>query len=316
MWFWIAAVVVVGLYVYTRRYRGYMPGMRMPSDAAGSLIALPSGDTYYTITKAADGSDDERIVLIHGIGTPSIIFDNFVVALSEAGYTVLTYDLLGRGYSGSPDIVFTRAVFVNQLAALLLKIGWGDRPFTLFGHSLGGAISACFTQQFPDLVKRHVMSAPTGIAQPLPKIVIGLRIPLLGEILGRIVGEARMRKFAHKSFVDYESPDIRAAQAFVNRQFTENPGFLRSFMSTVLNFPMNGLKETYEEIGEQGRPTLVIWGRKDLTVPFSVSTHVMAALGSKSAELRAFDDVAHSTTLEKGSVTIPVILDWLAQHND
>ena len=51
-------------------------------------------------------------------------------------------------------------------------------------------------------------------------------------------------------------------------------------------------------------------------MPFSVSTHVMAALGSKSAELRAFDDVAHSTTLEKGSVTIPVILDWLAQHND
>ena len=61
---------------------------------SGSFIALKSGNTHYEMK-----GEGETIVLTHGYATPYYIYDKLFDAFVKAGYRVLRYDLLGRGFS-------------------------------------------------------------------------------------------------------------------------------------------------------------------------------------------------------------------------
>lgn len=63
------------------------------ANKSGSFISLPSGITHYQME-----GNGEPVVLTHGYATPYKIYDKLFDALVEAGYKVIRYDLLGRGF--------------------------------------------------------------------------------------------------------------------------------------------------------------------------------------------------------------------------
>ncbi|KAL6705862.1 hypothetical protein ACN47E_006322 [Coniothyrium glycines] len=110
--------------------------------------------------------DGEKVLLIHGISTPSIALTDVAYKLVEKGCRVMLFDLFGRGYSSAPSPELHRydtSLYTSQILLVLQSSTITWTSFTLVGYSLGGAIAADFTSYFPHLVKGLVLVAPGGL---------------------------------------------------------------------------------------------------------------------------------------------------------
>ena len=69
------------------------------------------------------------LVAIHGLTTPSMVWDELARGFVAFGFRVLTYNLYGRGYSDAYDGTQDAAHFVKQLEELLADqdVGQDDR---------------------------------------------------------------------------------------------------------------------------------------------------------------------------------------------
>ena len=85
---------------------------------------------------------------MHGATIPMWIWDPQVESLTKAGFSVLRYDLYGRGYSDRPHTEYNRDLYRSQLLELLDQLGIKE-PVDLVGMSLGGAIATDFTANYP-----------------------------------------------------------------------------------------------------------------------------------------------------------------------
>src|ERR1043165_8585200 len=80
--------------------------------AAGQYVRLPDGMTHYEVGGPDTG---RRVVLVHGFSVPYYIWDSTFIALTNAGFRVARYDLLGRGYSDRPDTRYNLDLYDRQL---------------------------------------------------------------------------------------------------------------------------------------------------------------------------------------------------------
>lgn len=103
----------------------------------GSFVDIPSGTTHFELSNP-NGKD--FVVLVHGFSTPYYTWDPMFKALTDSGFSVLRYDLLGRGYSDRPRTAYDLDLFVDQLSQLIdtLKL---KKPFHFIGLSFGSWIS-------------------------------------------------------------------------------------------------------------------------------------------------------------------------------
>jgi pimeloyl-ACP methyl ester carboxylesterase len=78
-------------------------------------------------------------------------------------------DLFGRGYSDDPsDLKHDARLYTTQILLALASspLPWtGTNGFSIIGYSLGGGISASFTDTFPNLVQSLVLLCPSGIVR-------------------------------------------------------------------------------------------------------------------------------------------------------
>ncbi|KAF2653948.1 alpha/beta-hydrolase [Lophiostoma macrostomum CBS 122681] len=133
--------------------------------------ALPGArdvDTPYGCMRVYEWGPEKghKVLLIHGISTPSIALGKLAHNLVERGCRVMLFDLFGRGLSSSPvpsTTPFSSALYTSQISLVLQSSPLHWCPITLIGYSLGGAISADFTSYFPDLVSNLILIAPGGL---------------------------------------------------------------------------------------------------------------------------------------------------------
>ena len=85
-------------------------------DAPGQFAKLSGGVTHYQWRGPEGGP---VAICIHGLTTPSFVYDGIAEGLSQIGFRVLTYDLYGRGYSDRPKGTQDIAFFRKQLSELL-----------------------------------------------------------------------------------------------------------------------------------------------------------------------------------------------------
>ncbi|CCM07091.1 uncharacterized protein FIBRA_09418 [Fibroporia radiculosa] len=125
----------------------------------GAYVNLPQGTVRHWLIGPEDG---ERIVLIHGLSVPAIIWKDVAPKLVSSGFRVLLYDLYGRGYSDAPQTTYDANLYTTQLALLMQHVRW-DRAH-IVGVSMGGGIAAAFSAQFPYLVSDKIaLIASSGL---------------------------------------------------------------------------------------------------------------------------------------------------------
>jgi pimeloyl-ACP methyl ester carboxylesterase len=269
---------------------------------SGAFITLSAGVTHYELDGPEDG---EVVVLIHGFSVPYFIFDPTFEFLKEAGFRVLRYDLFGRGWSDRPRAKYGIGLFVRQLADMFEALQL--RRVHLIGLSLGGPISTAFIDRCPEYVSRHVLIDPAGArAIKLPRILVVTKLPLIGELALGLFGNVGMAKSLVSDFFDPQMVEEFKSKYIVQMQFR---GFKRAILSTMRSGMLDSFYETYERVGKLGKPTLLFWGRDDITVPFEHSEKIRMAI--PQAEFHAIDDCGHIPHFEKPEIVNPILKRFL-----
>ncbi|KAJ3017157.1 UNVERIFIED_CONTAM: hypothetical protein HDU68_011821, partial [Siphonaria sp. JEL0065] len=120
-----------------------------------------------------------------------------VESFANSGFQVLSYDLIGRGYSASPDVKYSTQDYVVQLKEVLDRVGW-ERA-SLLGYSLGGGIAAAFADQHTENVHDLVLVSPAGLRESLPIGVRLLKTPVLGSLFAKTLGRRVLSKLSNNN---------------------------------------------------------------------------------------------------------------------
>lgn len=114
---------------------------------------------------AVDEGSGPVVVLLHGIASSSVTFEN-VIPLISGTHRVIALDLLGFGESPRPEkasysLSEHAAAVTRSLRRLRLR-----RPFVLVGHSMGALIAIRITASKPRWISKVVAVSPPIYVTP------------------------------------------------------------------------------------------------------------------------------------------------------
>ena len=233
------------------------------SDAPGDFCKLKKGLTHYRYFGLKTGP---LVVCIHGLTTPSFVFEAIAKELVVKGYRVLVYDHYGRGYSDRPSGVQDRKFFVEQLRELLATLGEKD-AFDLIGYSMGGAIASAFGAKHPERIKKLILLAPAGMGHELGSLAtIALRVPLFGTW-------AFMALYAriHRQGTEKERALVSDVNYVVDRQQRELNylGFLPSVLASLRGILATSSQVDHQKLATKNIEVISVWGAEDMVIPIS-----------------------------------------------
>lgn len=114
---------------------------------------------------AAERGEGPVVVLIHGIASSSVTFQN-VLPLIEGRHRCIAIDLLGFGGSPAPDWAeYTLAEHSLAIERTIRSLHLTE-PFTLVGHSMGSLIAARYAAKFSRRVAKLVLVSPPVYVAP------------------------------------------------------------------------------------------------------------------------------------------------------
>ena len=256
------------------------------ADAPGAFIDLKHGRTHY---RYFGPQSAPLAVCVHGLTTPSFVFEALADGLVAKGYRVLVYDHYGRGFSDRPTAAQDREFFVSHLDELLNALGEHEK-FLLIGYSMGGAVAAAYTAAFAQRVRNLVLVAPAGMGHQLGLLANFIRVmPGIGDWLF-MAGYGR----SHRKGTEKERALHSAVPFMVDRQQRELQyrGFLPSVLSSLRNGLRAQAKADHQSIHEAGTKVVAIWGAADDVIPLDCKDKM--AGWNPAAEQVVVPDEGHS----------------------
>ncbi|CAE6430065.1 unnamed protein product [Rhizoctonia solani] len=259
-------------------------------------VELTKGEVRYWLFGPEEG---KRVVLIHGLSIPSIIWKEVATRLSRTGFRVLLFDLYGRGYSEAPDpqtTSYDADLYITQLALLMQFIGW--RKARIVGLSMGGGIAAAFAAKFPWLVESNVgLIASAGVMEGP-----------VGGLFARVFGSAAFQRFRHSAlgqalFTPGPPPalpkDLSKSDQLVMKehmlfglQSAILPGYTAAVAASVFIGPLRGLENEFKKLGKlRGVRVQLIWGTNDSIVHYKYAGKIKSLI--PHAELVTIDGAGH-----------------------
>lgn len=251
----LAAAAVFAI-PFVQEIRRSAPDLRM---AAGKFAKLSRGKTHYRWFGGARGP---VAVCIHGLTTPSQVWEPLARELVDLGYRVLVYDLYGRGFSDNVSGLQTAEFFVEQLKELVDDQGL-DGELTLFGYSMGGSIATAFTARHSHLVQRMVLIAPAGIGYKEDDVLRRvLRLSVLGTWLHALIEPVRMRRV-----IALEDTEGRQQLAEIRASQLGRSGYFPAIVSSRRGILRDVQEAEHRQISRLDIPVFAFWGKDDQVIP-------------------------------------------------
>ncbi len=249
--------------------------------------------------------DGPIVVMVHGLTTPSMVWDRNVPALTDAGFRVLRLDLYGRGWSDRPDARYGLDMYVRQIDGLL-DANHVAEPVSLVGLSMGGGVVAGFTAAHPERVGKLVMLAPAGLMDPPGPMRI-IMADGFAEYITRGFGDKIvLGAYARMTTGDLDGRRRLYAGYELHMQYK---GYRRAVLQSIRNFPLSGMEEEYRAVGAQDREVLLIWGSGDSVVPYR---HHEEALSLKpNAELATLPGAGHQMNMTRADQVNQILIAFL-----
>lgn len=227
----------------------------------GNYLNTEHGVLSYTRQGPVDAP---TVILVHGFSTPKFVWEQVMPTLVTAGYQVINYDHLGRGFSDRPAGPYNAALYRSELAGLIEGLQLSV-PLRLVGYSMGGANVVDYAAEHPKHIKKLVLIAPAGY-MPDAASATPLLAPVVGEWFTAIFG----RQFARGAIASEVEAGL--APADMLEKFDQQAGFkgyTEALLSTLRHFPMASLADRYQVVGKAGIPVTAIWGTDDKIVPYT-----------------------------------------------
>lgn len=260
--------------------------------APGAFATLPQGVTHYRWLGAETGP---VAVCVHGLTTPSFVWESLAQGLGDMGFRVLVYDIYGRGYSDRPRGLQDSDFLTRQLSDLLHDQNvTGD--VTLLGYSMGGAVATAFAARHTDRLRQLVLIAPVGLGHdlgPASRLMADLG-PLGTWAMLAVYGRSLRNSCEAERALASRVPDIADRQIAQLRY----RGFLPAVLSSLRGILNDPLEDSHRHIAAAGLPVLALWGSEDDIIPIS-----------GKALLSDYNPSAVHAVLEGAGHTLPFIND-------
>lgn len=272
-------------------------------DAPGAFATLSRGRTLYRWSGPARGP---VVVCVHGLTTPSFVWDGLAPGLGALGFRVLVYDLYGRGYSDRPDGPQDSAFFVTQLEELLEDQGI-EGDITLLGYSMGGAIATAFAALYPERLRQLVLIAPAGLGHDLgPLAGWATRAGAFGYWAMLAVFERSFRKGT-----EAERPLPSSVAGIVDLQQGELRwrGYVPAVLRAISGMLSEDLTDAHADIAEAGLPVLAVWAREDTVIPLSAMGRL--AQINRAARQEVIDAAGHGLTYTHTEAVLHAMRDLM-----
>jgi pimeloyl-ACP methyl ester carboxylesterase len=272
------------------------------TDSPGQFIALSHGMTHYELV----GPDSARlVVLVHGFSVPYYIWDSTVVALKDAGYRVLRYDLYGRGWSDRPDVDYDGALYDAQLGELLDSLHVAA-PIDLVGLSFGGFVTAHFVAGHAGRVRTLTLVDPMSQRSELPWT---LGLPIIGPWIWQVTAVPGM---ADNQRTDFLHPEHYPTWADQYRPQMRYRGFGRALLSSAAMASRVDFDSLYAAVARTGVPVMLIWGKQDQTIALALSEVVRRNI--PAVEFIPVDSSGHLPHIEQARLVNARLTAFLEAH--
>lgn len=239
---------------------------------------------YLTVNEQ---TGDKSLILIHGAGGDSLVFEKILVALPPAvkGYAL---DLPGHGQSeGDPcsDIM----EYAEKVSSFI-KVVNPTRPRYLLGHSMGGAVALLTALEQPDLIESVVV------------IGSGARLKVSPQFLEQLAKGELSPEFLSLGFAEDTPSAIK--EEFLKRA-AEVP------VSTYArDFTACNRFDISQRLGELRVPLYILVGSEDRLTPVKMSLSLNQSVFSSS--LTVIENGGHFVMLEKPDEVLRSILQFIS----
>ena len=242
-------------YEYIEKDESFVKNFNLQLNA--EFIQLSKGFTYYKW----DNKDSNTIpvVLVHGFSVPSYIWDPTFDLLSENGYSVISLDLYGRGFSQNLNDDYTDELFANQVIDLIESLD--IKSVKLVGLSNGGRVISKVGDLKPELVDKLIYVASSGFR-------------VVNEAIDKKVYEKEVDDFIEKNYptiskgqlADFKYPENHIGWDVKYEELLKYKGFARALISTRKNhYTMDRI---HVKIQNSDIPVYTIWGDSDNVVVY------------------------------------------------
>jgi pimeloyl-ACP methyl ester carboxylesterase len=243
------------------------------------LAGLPVSDGRQQVagisTAILEGGAGPPVVMLHGPGEFAALWGRVIPDLVTS-HRVVVPDLPGHGASGLPAGRLDVERVLTWLGELIDQTC--DRPPTVAGHLMGGAIALRFAARRPNRVRNLVLVDTFGLSWNRPKLRFA--VPLAAFVVRPT--ESTRDRFLDKCFVDFDGLreqvadqwDALSTQALEWAQAKTSKATIRSFLA---GFGLRPIPAA--DLAQITARTSLIWGRHDLQTPLRVAEAASARYG-------------------------------------
>ena len=245
-----------------------------------------------------------NVLLHHGYGEYAERYvhshNRLIPALNAAGFSVFAYDATGHGRTDGPRGATDMKKAVAHHLDARDSLSFDDAPLYLFGHSLGGLVTAASAADCQQGVAGVILSAPAL------KIELA---PILKAVAGLVASIAPTARLTAPLDADAISRDAAVVAAYRNDPMIIKRAPAARLGATALQV----LERAWTEFDSWKLPVLVIHGDSDRLVPVEGSRRFIDTVPAEDKTLETFAGGYHELLNDHDrDRALETILSWLS----
>lgn len=265
----------------------------------GKLKSFDGAELFYR--KDIVENPKAIIVVVHGLCEHLGRYDYFTEKLNEAGYSVYRFDNRGHGKSGGErgyvdnfQDFFDDADRVVNLAMEDNK----DVPVFMFGHSMGGFITAGYGMKYTNKLKGQILSGAAVI-----------ELPIFEDLKRDNYYENHPMEKSPNALSKLICRDKRVVEAYDNDSLVLKETNLKLLGEAFIKGPF-WIKEN---VKNYTYPCLILHGEDDQIVINQSSKWLFENISSKDKKIKLYAKCYHEILNEEEEkhIVIKDILDWI-----
>jgi pimeloyl-ACP methyl ester carboxylesterase len=284
----------------------YVPWNSQPLDewaakyAPGKFIDLNGRSTHYL-----EKGEGPPLILIHGFNYDSYTWSTNIDALANS-YKVYAPDLWGLGFSTRQKLDYGYPLYVEQIRLFMDALGI-DRA-SLAGHSMGGGTAICFSLQHEERVNKLVLLCSTGMPHEQPLRAKIFQLPILPELLMGLKTDF-VRKKNIADFWILNRSLITAEYFEKATRFQKIAGTTEILLDILRQNFFHTLDQEIRQLGQKEIPTLIIWGRQDMSIPLRRGEEMHQLL--KASTLEVLENAGHLANFDQSDKFNDLVINFL-----
>jgi len=242
------------------------------------------------------------LILVHGGGMWLYTYRHIISPLSRS-FSVFALDMPGYGYTTLPDdaVPMSLGTMTTALKGFMTALGLDRASFV--GHSWGGGWVLAFALAFPSMADRLVLMDSSGLDVPDVMEWELLKIPVLGEILLRVLTQGMVRRRLMKSFHDPFLVDSAMAQEVYLP--LKIPANRKAQAAASRNLSWKSVEAGLPALRNQ---SMLIWGAQDRYLDVSLASRFSERLPGLRVEI--IPGCGHCPHEEKPSRVVELVHDF------